>query len=49
MYYVQNKLTNEIMYKNESYGNVLDKYQWFKKNTLHNNKTMIIGFSAKIK
>ena len=49
MYYVINTLTNEIMYKNESYSNVLDKYQWYKKNTRHNNTTMIIGFNANLK
>lgn len=49
MYYVKNTLTNEIMYKSESYANVLDKYQWYKKNTRHNNITMIIGFNANLK
>ena len=49
MYYVINTLTNEIMYKSESYSNVLDKYQWYKKNTRHNNGTMKIGYNTNLK
>lgn len=49
MYYVRNTITKEIMYKSESYSNVLDKYQWYKKNTKHNNTTMIIGYNANLK
>lgn len=49
MYYVRNTITKEIMYQSESYASVLDKYQWYKKNTRHNNTTMIIGFNANLK